>query len=65
LSRYYERQSDKYAITSVGKEPFISAMRKLSSMNLSDEEPNPIVEFLLYSHPSISNRIKMAENINN
>jgi len=63
MSRFYERQCDAYAIEKVGTEPFVSAMKKIASMNLSDEAPNPFVEFLFYSHPSISKRIKMAETI--
>ncbi|HGJ67457.1 TPA: M48 family peptidase [bacterium] len=65
ISRFYEKQCDEYTIKHVGAEPFISAMKKIASMNLSDETPNPIIEFLFYSHPSISRRIKMAENLKN
>jgi Zn-dependent protease with chaperone function len=36
-------------------------MQKLSYMNLSDPNPSPIIEFLLYDHPPVSKRIKFAE----
>jgi len=60
-SRHFERQADRYEIQETGSEVFISAMNRLASMNISDKTPNPIVEFLFYSHPSIGKRIKMAE----
>ena len=62
ISRRYERQADKYAIRNC-KDPqaFISAMQKLSKMNLSETEPHPIVEFLFHSHPSVKSRIEAAE----
>jgi Zn-dependent protease with chaperone function len=37
-------------------------MEKLAAMNLSDMEPGRVVEFLFYSHPSISRRISFARN---
>lgn len=65
ISRYYEVQADRYALVTTGdKASFISAMEKLAGMNLSDKEPNPIAEFLLYSHPSIKKRIKLADSFN-
>jgi len=61
LSRRNERQADRYALANGTRpEAFISAMEKLSEMNLSDKEPHPMVAFLFHSHPSISSRIKMA-----
>jgi STE24 endopeptidase len=64
ISRRHERQADAYAIQKTEKkEAFISALRKLASMNLADPEPHPLVEFLFYSHPSIGKRIRMAESL--
>ncbi|MFQ5693738.1 MAG: M48 family metalloprotease, partial [Nitrospinota bacterium] len=40
---------------------FISAMRKLSGLNLAEESPSPWVERLFYSHPPIARRIERAE----
>lgn len=62
LSRHHERQADEYAVRKTGKkESFVSALRKLASMNLADPEPHPLVEFLFYSHPSIGKRIGLVE----
>ncbi len=36
-------------------------MEKLAEMNLADMTPNPIVEFLFYSHPSIDKRIRKSQ----
>jgi len=62
LSRKYEFEADRYAIDRTGNAPaFMSTMRKLAEMNLSDTAPHPLVEFLFYSHPSIEKRIRAAE----
>jgi len=61
LSRHHEREADRFAIESTGEaQTFIAAMEKLASMNLSDREPHPLVEFFFYSHPSIRKRIEAA-----
>jgi STE24 endopeptidase len=62
LSRFHERQADRYAftsITSVG--PFISSMNKLADQNLAERTPSRWVEWWFHSHPSISRRIATAE----
>ncbi|MCP4253092.1 MAG: M48 family metallopeptidase [Candidatus Scalindua sp.] len=62
ISRRFERACDKYAIEETDDpEAFISTMEKLAEQNLSDRTPNRLVELLFYSHPSISERIKMAK----
>lgn len=62
FSRYLERQADIFAIEKTGNPAaFISSMKKLSTQNLSNPDPNPFIEFVLYSHPAISKRIKLAE----
>lgn len=62
LSRRHERQADRYAVETTGKrEAFVTALRKLAAMNLSDIEPHPLVEILFYSHPSVAKRIRMVE----
>ncbi len=64
FSRFLERQADRYAILlSKNKEAFISTMEKLSIQNLSDKEPPFIMEVLMYDHPPISKRIKLASNV--
>ena len=36
-------------------------MTRLANQNLAEVDPEPWVEFLLYSHPALSKRIAMAE----
>jgi STE24 endopeptidase len=40
---------------------FISAMTRLANQNLAELKPNPIIEFLLYDHPSIGKRLQHGE----
>ncbi|MDD5084574.1 MAG: M48 family metallopeptidase [Candidatus Omnitrophica bacterium] len=62
-SRHMEREADCFALKKTGdKASFISTMRKLAAMNLADPNPNPLIEFFLYSHPSIKKRIEFAES---
>jgi STE24 endopeptidase len=62
FSRHMERQADQFALDITHhKEAFVSAMNKLAYINLSDPNPSPIIEFLLYDHPPISKRIKFAQ----
>lgn len=61
-SRKLEREADSFALReSTDKESFISAMEKLGDMNLADPHPHPVIEFLLYNHPAIGKRVKMAK----
>jgi STE24 endopeptidase len=63
FSRHMERQADKFALDIThNKSAFISTMNKLAYINLSDPNPSPIIEFLLYDHPPVSKRIKFAED---
>jgi STE24 endopeptidase len=63
FSRWRERRADEYALESTHKpQAFASAMTRLANQNLSDVDPEPWVEFLLYSHPALQKRIAMAES---
>jgi len=63
-SRWRERRADEYALRATNKPAaFASAMTRLANQNLSDADPEAWVEFLLYSHPALSKRIKMAQAI--
>jgi STE24 endopeptidase len=63
LSRKHEREADAYAVRiTQNREAFVSALRKLASMNLNDPEPHPLLEILFYSHPPISKRIQLLES---
>ncbi len=62
FSRYIESQADEYALQSTHMiEPYKSAMARLANQNLAEAEPSAIVEFLFYSHPSTSKRLRHAE----
>ncbi len=62
FSRWRERRADEYALKSTGKgRAFASAFARLANQNLADADPEPWVEFLLYSHPALSKRIQMAD----
>jgi STE24 endopeptidase len=63
LSRYYEKQADMYALaTTNDPDSFISTMEKLAAMNLSTKEQHPLIEFFMYSHPTIAKRIALAND---
>jgi STE24 endopeptidase len=64
LSRYHERQADAFAVE-VTNNPraFVSALKRLAACNLADPDPHPLVEFLFYSHPSISRRTRFLESL--
>jgi STE24 endopeptidase len=61
FSRWRERLADRYALEMTRKpQAFASAMTRLANQNLAQIDPEPWVEFLLYSHPALAKRIKMA-----
>jgi len=61
-SRTLERQADAYALAAIpSRTAFISSMEKLADLNLAERQPNPWIEFIFYSHPSIDKRIAMAQ----
>jgi STE24 endopeptidase len=63
FSRWRERRADEYALQSTGKpQAFASAMTRLANQNLAEADPEPWVEFLLYSHPALGKRIAMARD---
>jgi STE24 endopeptidase len=58
FSRRAERAADLFAIRSVAQPAvFVSALERLASLNLAEREPHPWIEFVFYSHPSITRRI--------
>ncbi len=61
-SRRREHAADVFALEATQRpEDFISAMRSLGEQNLSEEDPNPIIEAIFHSHPSLGKRIRFAE----
>lgn len=63
FSRWRERRADEYALSLTHNGvAYASALRRLANQNLSDADPEPWVEWLLYSHPALGKRIAMAES---
>ena len=61
-SRWRERRADEYALqVTANPVAFASALTRLANQNLSDVDPEPWVETLLYSHPALGKRIAMAQ----
>jgi len=61
FSRVHEYQADNIAATKGYGKELISALKKLAVNNFSNLTPNPFVEALTYSHPSIGKRIEAIE----
>ena len=60
-SRRRERAADAFALRMTEcPEIFVSAMEKLGRQNLAQRQPNPVIEFLFHSHPSIAKRVAFA-----
>jgi len=60
-SRWRERRADLFALEVTKKNnAYASALVRLANQNLAVADPEPWVEFLLYSHPALDKRIKMA-----
>ena len=60
-SRKNEYEADNFAISTFKKSPLVSALKKLSRDNLTNLTPHPLFEFINYSHPSLSKRLKSIE----
>ncbi len=59
LSRKYEYQADRFAVTTYEKpEALVEALKKLTVDNLSNLTPHPLKVFLHYSHPPVLKRIE-------
>lgn len=62
-SRWREQMADRYALEMTRKpHAFAGAMARLANQNLAEADPEPWVEWLLYSHPALSRRIQMAKD---
>ncbi len=68
VSRHFEHQADVYgqeAIHGLVADPqktAVSGFNHLGEAWLEDPDPNPVIEFWLYSHPSVQNRAHFAEH---
>ena len=62
VSRFVERRADEFALRATD-DPVAqaSAERRLADLSLAVDTPSKFVEFLFYTHPPSSKRIKLAE----
>lgn len=63
VSRKNEFEADKFAGTTFNSLALQSALKKLSSDNLSNLEPHPAYVFVNYSHPPVLQRLKALAKI--
>lgn len=62
FSRWRESLADRYALEATrNATAFASAMTRIANQNLAEVDPEPWVEWLLYSHPALQKRIAAAE----
>lgn len=58
FSRRYEFEADAFAVAATGKpDSLITALKKLSVLNLANLTPHPLKVFFSYSHPPILQRL--------
>jgi STE24 endopeptidase len=62
LSRRHEYQADRYTKQNYNADHLISALKKLSSNNLSDLTPDRAYVFFHYSHPTLLQRIRALKS---
>lgn len=60
-SRKNEYEADDFAKSTYSAEPLVSALKKLSTDNLSHLMPHPYYVFFNYSHPPLLHRIRNLE----
>ena len=61
FSRKNEYEADEYAVTTYAKEPLQTALKKLTSDNLSNLLPHPWYVFVHYSHPTLLQRLRAMD----
>ncbi|MBI4573350.1 MAG: M48 family metallopeptidase [candidate division NC10 bacterium] len=62
ISRRFEREADRTSLELTGNAAaFIRSEVQLARSNLADLTPPPLVVWLLYTHPPVPERIRMAE----
>jgi len=62
-SRKNEYEADEYAVTTYAKEPLQTALKKLTSDNLSNLLPHPWYVFVHYSHPTLLQRLRAMDAV--
>src|SRR5262249_17876349 len=64
ISRWFERQSDRYALQRTGNPAaYRSAFTKLAEINKADPDPNRFLVWLWHDHPPIRERLAMADRL--
>jgi STE24 endopeptidase len=67
MGRYYEHQADVYGtevtfgLIPPAAQTGTEAFQILGEVGLSEPNPNPLIEFWLYDHPSISKRVAFVQ----
>ena len=63
ISRRLEKNADLLALKEThNPQAFISMMDKLSSQNLADRAPHPLIKIFFFDHPPVDERIRLAKN---
>jgi len=61
FARFLERRADRFALRATGRpDVFAAMMRRLGEKNLAQFAPPRWVQILLYDHPPLAERIRMA-----
>lgn len=61
-SRRQERRADRFALAATGHaEAFVTALRRASERHLVDDQPTTAIRWLFHRHPSVSERLALAE----
>ena len=62
-SRGHERRADTYALALTGGvEAFGAAVTRLGARHLAEEHPSAITRWMYHSHPSVAERLALAES---
>jgi STE24 endopeptidase len=62
LSRMQERRADEFALALTGSvAAFASALRRLGARHLVEERPSRVTRWLHHRHPSVAERLALAE----
>lgn len=58
MGRYFEHKADEYGLAMTeDRVAAAKAFEKLAAKNLSNPDPSPFIEFWLYDHPTIKDRV--------
>ena len=63
ISRKHEYEADRFCAETFAGAPLKSALKKLSSDNLSNLTPHPLYVFFHYSHPTLLQRLRAIDGI--